>query len=68
MDNPIGSYPDFDKELISLQTLSSTPQGVIDCDKSIAFAPGTLNDNEINYSTTEQKFLAVIWSRKYFRL
>lgn len=73
MNDPILSYPDFEKEFIVTTDASHyalgavLSQGIIGCDKPIAFASRTLNDNEINYSTTEKELLAIVWATKYFR-
>ncbi|XP_063831701.1 uncharacterized protein LOC135080901 [Ostrinia nubilalis] len=70
---PQRSYPDFEKEFNVTTDASHfaigavLSQGPIGSDKPIAFASRTLNDNEVNYSTTEKELLAIVWATKYFR-
>lgn len=73
MNDPILSYPDFEKEF-NITTDASQyaigavlSQGPIGSDKPIAYASRTLNDSEVNYSTTEKELLAIVWATKYFR-
>lgn len=73
INDPILSYPDFEKDFNVTTDASQyaigavLSQGPIGSDKPIAYASRTLNDNEINYSTTEKELLAIVWATKYFR-
>lgn len=73
MNDPILIYPDFEKEFNVTTDASQfaigavLSQGPIGSDKPIAYASRTLNNNEVNYSTTEKELLAIVWATKYFR-
>lgn len=73
MNDPILSYPDFDKPFILTTDASGyaigsvLSQGNSPNDLPIAFASRTLNDAETRYSTIEKELLAIVWSCKYFR-
>ena len=72
-EEPFLQYPDFTKPFV-LTTEDSgfairaiLSQGNIRQDKPIAFASGTLNTAEQNYSTIEKELTAIVWTYKYFR-
>ena len=67
--HPILKYPDFDKEFKLCTDASKYALGAVllQEDHPIAFASRTLNNHEINYSTTEKELLAIVWAVKYFR-
>lgn len=73
INDPILQYPDFSKEFLLTTDASNfalgavLSQGPIGSDRPIAYASRTLNDSEINYSTTEKELLAIVWAIKYFR-
>lgn len=70
---PILQYPDFEKQFIVTTDASNFAIGAIlsqninGKDMPIAYASRTLNDHEINYSTTEKELLGIVWAVKYFR-
>ena len=70
---PILQYPDFEKQFIVTTDASNfaigavLSQNVNGKDMPIAYASRTLNEHEINYSTTEKELLGIVWSVKYFR-
>lgn len=70
---PILQYPDFTKQFILTTDASNYALGAVLSQKvngkdlPIAYASRTLNDHEINYSTTEKELLSIVWSTKYFR-
>lgn len=72
-NDPILVYPDFSKEFILTTDASNyalggiLSQGSTGVDHPIAYASRTLNDSEVNYSTTEKELLAIVWATKYFR-
>ena len=72
-NDPILQYPDFTKEFILTTDASNVAvgavlsQGPIGSDKPVCYASRTLNDSELNYSTTEKELLAIVWATKYFR-
>lgn len=72
-NNPILQYPDFEQPF-TLTTDASNfaigavlSQGPDGSDLPIAYASRTLNQHEINYSTTNKELLAIVWATKYFR-
>lgn len=75
INDPILVYPDFTKEFIlttdssnfAIGAVLSQIQGPTNLDHPIAYASRTLNDSEVNYSTTEKELLAIVWATKYFR-
>nr|CAH7755991.1 unnamed protein product [Callosobruchus chinensis] len=73
MNQPLLQYPDWEKPFIVTTDSSNyalgavLSQGKIGADLPIAYTSRTLNDSEINYSTTEKELLAVVWAVKYFR-
>jgi len=72
-NDPILQYPNFEKPFILTTDASDyaigavLSQGPIGSDLPIAYASRTLNEHEINYSTTEKELLAIVWSTQYFR-
>ncbi|KAL4134959.1 hypothetical protein QTP88_006639 [Uroleucon formosanum] len=70
---PILQYPDFKKEFILTTDASGKAlgailsQGKIGSDLPISYASRTLNNAELNYSTTELECLAIIFGVKQFR-
>ncbi|KAL4153387.1 hypothetical protein QTP88_001220 [Uroleucon formosanum] len=70
---PILQYPDFTKEFILTTDASGKAlgailsQGKIGSDLPISYASRTLNNAELNYSTTELECLAIIFGVKHFR-
>ena len=70
---PILQYPDFTKQFIITTDASNFALGAVlsqnidGKDMPIAYASRTLNEHEINYSTTEKKLLGIVWGTKYFR-
>lgn len=72
-NDPILVYPDFSAEFILTTDASNyalggiLSQGSVGVDHPIAYASRTLNDSEVNYSTTEKELLAIVWATKYFR-
>ncbi|KAL4084308.1 hypothetical protein QTP88_028133 [Uroleucon formosanum] len=70
---PILQYPDFTKEFILTTDASGKAlgailsQGKIGSDLPISYASRTLNNAELNYSTTELQCLAIIFGVKHFR-
>ena len=72
-NHPILQYPDFTKEFILTTEASGhsigaiLSQGKIGKDLPVAYASRVLNKHEINYSTTDKEFLAVIWAVRHFR-
>lgn len=72
-NKPILQLPDFSKEFILTTDASDyaigsiLSQGEIGKDLPISYASRTLNQSEINYSTTEKECLSIIWSVKHFR-
>nr|CAH7755026.1 unnamed protein product [Callosobruchus chinensis] len=73
INQPLLQYPDWEKPFIVTTDSSNyalgavLSQGKIGADLPIAYASRTLNDSEINYSTTEKELLAVVWAVKCFR-
>lgn len=73
INSPILQYPDFEKQFIVTTDASNFAIGAVlsqyvnGKDMPIAYASRTLNDHEINYSTTEKELLGIVWSVKYFR-
>lgn len=67
--HPILKYPDFNKPFVLNTDASQYAIGAVllQDNHPIAYASRTLNNHEINYSTTEKELLAVVWSVKYFR-
>ncbi|KAL4153415.1 hypothetical protein QTP88_001248 [Uroleucon formosanum] len=70
---PILQYPDFTKGFILTTDASGKAlgailsQGKIGSDLPISYASRTLNNAEVNYSTTELECLAIIFGVKHFR-
>lgn len=70
---PILQYPDFNKQFTLTTDASNYAIGAVlsqnyeGKDLPIAYASRTLNEHEINYSTTEKELLGIVWSTKYFR-
>lgn len=70
---PLLQYPDFSKQFILSTDASDFAIGAIlsqnvnGQDLPIAYASRTLNNHEINYSTTEKELLGIVWATKYFR-
>lgn len=73
MNDPLLQHPDFSKPFVLTTDASNyaigaiLSQGPIGSDKPICYASRTLTDSEINYSTIEKEFLAIVWATKYFR-
>ena len=70
---PVLQFPDFTQPFIVTTDASNyaigaiLSQGKLGEDKPIAYASRTLNNAEINYSTTEKELLALVWAAKHFR-
>lgn len=66
-------YPDFNKTFTVTTDASNYAIGAVlsqnnnNKDLPIAYASRTLNEHEVNYSTTEKELLAIVWTVKYFR-
>src|SRR5436190_21330777 len=73
INDPILQYPDYDKQFIVTTDASNFAIKAVLSQKfdnkelPIAFASRTLNEHEINYSTTEKELLAIVWTTKYFK-
>ena len=73
INDPILQYPDYDKQFIVTTDASNFAIGAVLSQKfdnkelPIAYASRTLNEHEINYSTTEKELLAIVWATKYFK-
>ena len=69
---PILQYPDFSKQLRLTTDASNFALGAVlsqnidGKDLPIAYASRTLNDHEVNYSTTEKELFAIVWATKHF--
>jgi hypothetical protein len=70
---PLLQYPDFTRPFVLTTNASNEAlgailsQGSIGQDLPIAYASGTLNNAERNYSTTEKELLAIVWACKQYR-
>lgn len=70
---PLLKYPDFTQPFVLTTDASGyaiagiLSQGKIGQDQPIAYASRTLNNAEVNYSTTEKECLAIVWACKHFR-
>jgi hypothetical protein len=70
---PILQYPDFSKEFILTTDASNVGLGAVISQGPMgkvlpgAYASRSLNEAETNYTTTEKKLLAIVWSTRYFR-
>ena len=73
INDPILQYPDYDKQFIVTTDASNFAIGAVLSQKfdnkelPIAYASRTLNEHEINYSTTEKELLAIVWATKYLK-
>ena len=70
---PIQQYPDFSKEFIlatdaSKAGLRAMSQGSLWKDLPVAYASSSLNNADINYTTSENELLTIVCATKYFRL
>ena len=70
---PVLAYPDYSKEFILSTDASSVGLGAVlsqydseGKEHPVAFASRTLNNAEINYSTTKRECLALIWAVQHF--
>src|SRR5436190_3909218 len=73
INTPILQYPDYEKTFTITTDASNFAIGAVlsqnfeNKELPIAYASRTLNEHEINYSTTEKELLAIVWAVKYFR-
>jgi len=72
-EEPVLQYPDFSKPFILTTDASGIAVGgilsqrEINKGRPIAYAPRTLNDNEIKYDIHEKEALTIIYCVKHFR-
>ena len=73
INTPILQYPDYEKTFTITTDASNFAIGAVlsqnfeNKELPIAYASRTLNEHEINYSTSEKELLAIVWAVKYFR-
>lgn len=67
--HPILRYPNFDKTFKINTDASNYALGAVlmQDEHPVFYASRTLNNHEINYSTTEKELLAIVWAVKFFR-
>lgn len=70
INDPILTYPDFTKDFTLKTDASNFALGtavLFQSSKQICFTNRTLIEHDVNYSTVEKEWLAIVWATKQFR-